>query len=459
MPNIPGIPSGGGGGVPGLGRGFPGGAGALSGLSGPPLLPGIPSGQALPRVAIPPTGRIQIPGVAVTGPNLTPANTAADQHAKLRIDTALTVLDRVRRGQMEPSVAAKILDDLEPTEKQTLIRSVLNEHAKNGGPSPAPVLQALRYLPGAEGKAHSTQNYAGAGKGIGSALISDASDAIRGLPAGLGLAGISAAEDIKDLPGDIIHARPVGRNLYNKVLTPIGKGIAHEYGPLASGNFGEFGHRFAQHPLGPTLDVAALASGGLGGAARTSDALAAIRAARVTELGGARLAAEARGAARARPLVSPEELAAKPYMGRIAGFFNRKTGELHLAPPGEGHGWLDENIGHGQPPEDILELNINLDDTGHIGKIHVEENVKDPKHDYHNLEPLKGPEADNLRKQVTDELYSRPPTTAPEPTPSPMIEAKQPVPSPSDRALVGDKLTVQQQKDGMWLVRRGNNWI
>jgi hypothetical protein len=185
---------------------------------------------------------------------------------------------------MEPSAAAKILDDLEPTEKQTLVRSVLNEHAKNGGPSPTPVLQALRYLPGAEGKGHSTQNYVGAGKGIGSALISDASDAIRGLPAGLGLAGISAAEDIKDLPGDIIHARPVGKNLYNKVLTPIGKGVAHEYGPLASGNFGEFGHRFAQHPLGPILDVAALASGGLGGAARTSDALAAIRSGAVEDI-------------------------------------------------------------------------------------------------------------------------------------------------------------------------------
>jgi hypothetical protein len=290
VPNIPGLPNTA---IPNLGRGIPGGAAGLAGLPGgppPSAIPGLPPIGALPRIANPPNASLQIPGPSLQNAVLHPANTSSLGHAKLRIDTALEVLDRVRRGRLEPSAAAKILDDLDPGEKQQLVRSVLNEHAKNGGPSPTPVLQALRYLPGAEGEGHQTQSYVGAGKGVGSAFMHDLAGSVTGIPAGIGVAGASVGKDV--LAGD-----PTFSQTRKNVLDPIVQNYAHTYGPLARGDVGEFAHRVGQHPLGPVLDVAALASAGLGGVARSADALSAVRAGAVEDIAGQGAAGAARSGA------------------------------------------------------------------------------------------------------------------------------------------------------------------
>ena len=68
---------------------------------------------------------------------------------------------------------------------------------------------------------------------------------------------------------------PMG--LYNTVAHPIrtakqtAKVEWQQWSPLAHGDFGKFGHQFVQHPLGPILDIAAVASLGLGATARVAE--------------------------------------------------------------------------------------------------------------------------------------------------------------------------------------------
>ena len=64
---------------------------------------------------------------------------------------------------------------------------------------------------------------------------------------------------------------------WKKVLRPVAKSYAHTYGPLVRGEFGEFGHRLYEHPLGPILDAATVLSLGAGGAAKAGLAPAAVK--------------------------------------------------------------------------------------------------------------------------------------------------------------------------------------
>lgn len=78
-------------------------------------------------------------------------------------------------------------------------------------------------------------------------------------------------EDVKDAAVGL----PMG--LVNTVRHPIRTGETmaastwQTWSPLAHGDFGKFGHNFVEHPLAPILDIAALASLGLGAGAKVAE--------------------------------------------------------------------------------------------------------------------------------------------------------------------------------------------
>jgi hypothetical protein len=281
MPNIPGLnvgPSGGNGLLPGaspiiprLGQGSPGGGAALQGL------PGVaPISPSVPRVSVP-----GLPSPAVLTPGTVGMDAAGHEHTRDRLDKAMNILLQVKAGRLEVRKAQKMLDDLSPDERNMLTKSILKDHATNGGLPPTEELQALRALPtGKDPGASATMTVRP--QGIGTTLLKEAMNSVIGMPAGIALAGVAAAKDIKDLPGDAIHGRPVGRHLTNDIAIPIAKSYAQTYGPLVHGDFSGI----EKNPLGPVLDALSLVSAGLGTAGRAGEAANVIRAGRTVEVPG-----------------------------------------------------------------------------------------------------------------------------------------------------------------------------
>lgn len=122
-------------------------------------------------------------------------------------------------------------------------------------------------------------------------LAGDIESTLRGFPQGIATVARAAGTDIAHNVSlaDIIRGEGETRQ---KLVDPLGQAYAWQYGPLAHGDVGEFRHRLYERPLGPILDVAALASGGaaaagrvgtvaragtLGRAAQTGRALAPLR--------------------------------------------------------------------------------------------------------------------------------------------------------------------------------------
>lgn len=105
------------------------------------------------------------------------------------------------------------------------------------------------------------------------------------------------------------------------------------------------------------------------------------------------------------PLVDPSVLKAKPHMGRIVGFYDSKTGELKLGKPGQDHGSLDDMSSYNL--EDILELNINLDEGGHIGAINAEKSIKSSEGDWYEFAKASPEDVEIVGQRVREELYGR----------------------------------------------------
>jgi hypothetical protein len=197
-----------------------------------------------------------------------------------RQSRAQQLLDLVKQGRVKPERANQAIKSLlYPNERDQLARHLAqdmlngNDHRqeiKALGPS------TLAAPPG-----HGVL-------GVLGNVASDINSTVTGMPAGIGLAGKAIGEDIKDLPGNLIRGRGAQdfRHTRKDILAPMAKNYEQTYGPLAHGNLGEFAHRVGQHPLGPILDAASVVSAGLGTAARSGEALTALRAGRLSETAG-----------------------------------------------------------------------------------------------------------------------------------------------------------------------------
>lgn len=105
------------------------------------------------------------------------------------------------------------------------------------------------------------------GRGLGGFLgnlARDAEEAVVGLPGGVADLGQGAW----DLYGGTIKRDRKQQARGLETGGKIADSYAYTYGPLFERDFGEFGSRVYEHPLGPILDAASVATGGFGAASR-----------------------------------------------------------------------------------------------------------------------------------------------------------------------------------------------
>ena len=122
-------------------------------------------------------------------------------------------------------------------------------------------------------------------------LGSDAEHAITGLPAGIEQVASAAAHDFNKATASIpvvghALAKPlIGKSAGSQggyelpgVAKAVGQQYSEEYSPLVHGDLGQFGSRLYQHPLGPILDAATVATLGAGGVAKAGAILSKVGA-------------------------------------------------------------------------------------------------------------------------------------------------------------------------------------
>lgn len=255
----------------GLGQGIPGGRAGL-----PPSLGGGSPPPGLPRVA-PTFSAPAMPAPGLTAPARPQTQLVPEPPSKkaYSLAEAMAILDKVRAGSMEPTHAQSLLKSLGTDERQQLALMVHRRADLKGdlGISVQAQLQALNVGPAAKklnaSGGHQTQDYAGAGQGVGSHLFSDIGQTVVGALPGIALTAKAAGQDV----GALAQAKKP-THLYNEILKPIGKQYAETYGHGAGG----FLKSFKAHPLAPILDAAAVFSAGAGTAARLSKATTVVRA-------------------------------------------------------------------------------------------------------------------------------------------------------------------------------------
>lgn len=289
-----------------LGQGFPGGRAALGGLDSIPDTPigggglsSIPDVGSSPRTLSP--RPVSTPPTSFT-PTVAPEEDLAEKARRLA--QANRILRQVTDGMMEPTEARAHLDSLitNDAERADLTKSILHRQAIKGGDY-RPELQALRFAPLGKDPGAQTQSGKGAGLGIGSNLVRDLGDSVVGFIPAMGLSAKAGAQDYLDFlrhPGQTAVAALHGdTHTEREIIGPMLHEKAYQYGPLLPGGtpIQESGRRISEHPLGPVMDVAALASMGIGGAARTAEALSAVRAGETTEVASIPQAQASRNAA------------------------------------------------------------------------------------------------------------------------------------------------------------------
>lgn len=127
--------------------------------------------------------------------------------------------------------------------------------------------EAIGYLAGQASKKGGGHSVFG---GIGN-LLGDAKDAIVGLPIGIWELNKAAVKDIYDVStGDFNFSNTA------KIAKAIGQNYEDTYGPAFHGHWGKFLDNLYQHPLGPILDVASVATLGAGGVVRAGGLLAKV---------------------------------------------------------------------------------------------------------------------------------------------------------------------------------------
>lgn len=99
-------------------------------------------------------------------------------------------------------------------------------------------------------------------RGLGGALLH--------LPQGLATTASDVAGIAKSFVSNDGDPDKAVEKFKKDIVEPVVEGYKYSYGPLVHGDFGKFARHFYEQPLGPVLDVAAVASGGTTAAARVA---------------------------------------------------------------------------------------------------------------------------------------------------------------------------------------------
>ncbi len=118
-----------------------------------------------------------------------------------------------------------------------------------------------------------TAGVGGGGKSVGGALgnlLDDAGEAVLGLGPGIYKAGQAVVHDTKAIltPAVPGHKHEKPDAVRKEIVEPIVQNYKETYGPLAHGDLKGFAENVYEHPLGPLLDLATVATLGAGGAAK-----------------------------------------------------------------------------------------------------------------------------------------------------------------------------------------------
>jgi hypothetical protein len=297
----------------------------------------------------------------------------------LALGQASAVLDRVRARQMSWQDAQKALATLSTSDKQTLAKlrggaMTIDEQRALNIPSGGGLLHQVGSVLGSV--VHEGENIAS--KFLGQALpgvpvgelrhtpvgqeaknmLSDVNTTVRDLPAGLYKTGQSIARDIGaettapfgtgGLLG-MLQGKSPSSHTYDDILKPMAQQYADTYGGFFTGDPLKSLKAIEAHPLGPVLDVLALASAGAGLAGRVASVSRALDTMKLTDLpgGGVRMGTVDRTSEVYQPLginmehyVRPttSELKAEPALGEFSFVHNPVTGKTIFSPVGSDHG-------------------------------------------------------------------------------------------------------------------------
>ena len=160
-------------------------------------------------------------------------------------------------------------------------------------------------------------------------LAEDATDAV----VGIGTVPVTLA---REQWRDVRKGKAPTRATREVIVDPTIESYRYTYGPLARGDFGEFAHRVYEHPLGPLLDAATVASFGVAGLAKAGVAPAAVKRGTIqlrTPAGGTVSKPLPRQTLRAEFQVGRHTLYNKlPYETRYLGEGARAARQLKKAP-------------------------------------------------------------------------------------------------------------------------------
>ena len=291
----------------------------------------------------------------------------------LALGQAKEMLDAVRDRRVSWQTAKKYLEPLSTDDKKTLAatRTQLSEDEKRalglstGGGSLfgsiwgglvdySPAGLALRGTGALAGATHNVvgdtiSNFAG-----------DVTTLVKDLPAGLVKTGGAVGADLKTVlttdprESSSILASLTGHELHKsatqeEILNPTIAQYAYTYGPLFHGDPGKTAARIQDHPLGPVLDMFALASFGTGAALRTSNAISRVERAAVIEQESPtlwRMGKVDRTTETYQPLgynkefyVRPttQQIKNEPYLNHFSVLIDPKTGDSLFSPVGSSH--------------------------------------------------------------------------------------------------------------------------
>ena len=244
-------------------------------------LPDIPRLPTSGADAIPSLSDLDAPVIPTLSPPLRRPLTGARQASpilqppsgrQLTESQARQILERVHNRQMSWEEAATALKDFPDGLRDKLFREYQTRP------------DATMHLD--EVKALTDGGKRKKGSLVGN-LIEDVATSVKGLPAGIYKTGKAGLQDIAASGGNPLQ---VASNLVqdksavrNDILEPIAQQYADTYGPALKGDFGETAHRIGEHPLGPILDVLAVASAGIGTAGRAAAASNAMKVTKITQ--------------------------------------------------------------------------------------------------------------------------------------------------------------------------------
>jgi hypothetical protein len=306
-------------------------------------------------------------GVSLDAPRLLPRNltrpttfdpsqTGSLSLMDQAIGRASLILDQVRARRLTWEDARDVLKTLSEEDKKTLarFRPDMSEDEKRALDLPRGG-GLLSHLGDIAGEAlmmgpNIVSHVLGRDNPVGRVagnLVTDTSESVRALPAGLIKTGMTLGSDVGEIVGDPARGITLPHTR-EEILGPIAHQYGFTYGPALHGDFGKTGSRIMDHPLAPLLDAFAIASAGIGTVARGAAVSRAIAASRVVEESPTqlRMGVVDRTTEQYAPLgyskefyVRPNrtEMRNEPQKGFFSVLIDAKTGESIFSPMGSSH--------------------------------------------------------------------------------------------------------------------------